>query len=145
MILVEINFGRGNSLEEEELEDIAESYIASLLHYGQLCGEYFLTWIKGQLICHALMAGLGADKPRFQLDWNRADLKSVIKAFGRRPVWRIRDDEVPKRNPSWKAPTLHLFTHAFDWKPPLCRGDTGQTIPTFLLPLSAQRSKDIGR
>ena len=51
MILVELNFGRGVSLEKAEMEDIAESYLASLFHYGQLCGEYFLTWIKGQLIC----------------------------------------------------------------------------------------------
>ncbi|HMJ64710.1 MAG TPA: DUF2310 family Zn-ribbon-containing protein [Candidatus Binatia bacterium] len=143
MILVELNFGRGRFLEKGELEDIAESYIASLFQYGQLCGEYFLTWIKGQLICHALIAGLGADKTRYQSDWNKADLKKVIKAFGRTPIWKIRDDEVPQRNTSWKAPTLYLFTHAFDWKPPLCRGDTGQPIPTFLLPLDPQRKNDL--
>ena len=100
MILIELNFGRGRSLEKEELEDIAESYIASLLHFGQLCGEYFMTWIKGQLTCHSLMAGLGADKMRFHSSWSKAELKKVIKVFGRAPIWKIRDDECPKRGTS---------------------------------------------
>jgi len=145
MMLVELNFGRGRSLKKGELEDIVENYIASLFHYGQLCGEYFMTWMKGKLICHALMVGLGADKTRFQSDRNKSNLKKVIKAFGRTPIWTIRDDELPKRNTSWKAPALHLFTHAFNWKPPLCRGDTGQPIPTFLLPLNSHRKNDLTR
>ena len=145
MILIELNFGCGRSLEKGEMEDIAETYIASLFHAGQLCGEYFVTWIKGQLICHALIAGLGADKMRYHSDWGKANLKKVIKAFGRTPVWTNRDDERLKRNVSWKAPTLHLFTHAFDWKPPLCRGDSGQPVPTFLLPLVFQRKNDLIR
>ena len=135
MILIELDFGRGCSLQKDELVDVAETYITSLFRSGQLCGEFLLTWIKGQMICHTVMAGLGADKMRFQSPWSKACLEKVIKAFGRSPVWTIRDDDRPKRNTSWKAPTLHLFTHAFDWDPPLCRGDTGQPIPTFLLPL----------
>jgi predicted nucleic acid-binding Zn ribbon protein len=145
MILTELNFGCGRSLEKGELEDIAETYIASLFHAGQLCGEYFLTWIKGHLICHVLMAGLCADKTRYHSDWGKSNLKKVIKAFGRTPVWTIRDDELPRRNIAWKAPTLHLLTHAFAWQPPLCRGDTGQSIPIFLLPLSFQGKDDLIR
>ncbi|MGI8966919.1 MAG: DUF2310 family Zn-ribbon-containing protein [Limisphaerales bacterium] len=145
MILVEIIFGSGGSLLHSESEDIAETYIASLFHAGQLCGEYFLTWIKGELICHTLMAGVGADKMRFHSDWGKANLQKVVKAFGKKPVWQIRDDEISKRNVSWNAPTLCLFTHAFDWNPPLCRGDTGKRIPTFLLPVNFQLKNDIGR
>lgn len=145
MILVEVKFGRGSSLQKSELEDIADGYIASLFHAGQLCGEYFLTWIKGELICHTLMAGVGAGKPRFHSDWGNANLKKVVKAFRQKPVWMVRDDELPKRNISWNASTLHLFTHALDWKPPVCRGDTGEAVPTFLLPLDFQTKDDIGR
>src|SRR5262245_13828338 len=57
MIFVEINFGRSRSLQKCKLEDIAETYLASLFHSGQLCGEYLLTWIKSDLICHALTSG----------------------------------------------------------------------------------------
>ena len=145
MIFVEVNFGRGSCLQKSELEDLAEAYIASLFHGGQLCGEYFLTQIKRELICHALMSGLGAEKLRFHSDWARSNLEKVEKAFGQKPVWKIRDDEVPKRNTSWRAPTLHLFTHAFDWKSPLCRGDTGAAIPVFLLPLDFQKKNDLVR
>jgi predicted nucleic acid-binding Zn ribbon protein len=145
MILTQIKFGRGRSREKSELEDAAENYVTSLFHSGQLCGEYFLTWIKGRLICHTLMAGVGADKSRFHSLHSKTYLEKVIKAFGRSPVWTIQDDEIPTRNPSWKASTLYLFTHAFDWKSPLCRGDTGQPIPAFSLPLEFQRKNDLIR
>ncbi len=144
MIFVEINFG-SSRFQKVELEDIAENYIASLFHAGQLCGEYFLTWIKDELICHTLMSGLGADKLRYHSDWAKPKLKNVKTAFGRKPVWRIRDDDVPKRNISWSAPTLHLFTHAFDWKSPLYRGDTDEAVPVFLLPVDFQQKNDLIR
>lgn len=143
IILVEINFGRCADIARPELEDVAESYVASLFHHGHLCREYFLTWIKGELICHTLMAGLGAHKMRFHSPWSKTCLKQVIKVFGRAPIWTIRDDETPKRNTSWHAPTLHLFTDAFDWRPPLCRGDNGKRIPTFLLPVTDQLKDDL--
>lgn len=145
MILSEINFGCSRFIEKSELEGLAENYIASLFHGGQLCGEYFLTWIKHELICHALMSGLGADKLRFHSHWAKSNLEKVRDAFGRRPVWKIRDDEIPRKNISWRASTLHLFTHAFDWKSPLCRGDTGEPIPVFLLPLDFQQKNDLVR
>jgi predicted nucleic acid-binding Zn ribbon protein len=145
MILVEIHFGKSHVLEKSELEDIAESYIASLFHAGQLCGEYFLTWINGELTCQTLMSGLGADKLRYHSHWAKPKLREVEKTFGRKPVWKIRDDDVPRRNISWNAPTLHLFTHAFDWKSPLCRGDTGEAVPVFLLPVDFQQKNDLVR
>ena len=145
MILSQINFGHGRSLDKEQSEETADNYISSLFHSGQLCGERFMTWIKGELIFHATMPGLGADKLKFHSDYGKATLKIVIEEFGRCPVWTITDDNAPKRNASWKAPTLHLFTHAFDDMPPLCRGDTAQPIPTFLLPLDFHHREYLGR
>jgi predicted nucleic acid-binding Zn ribbon protein len=145
MILVEIHFGKSHDLQKLELEDIAENYIASLFHAGQLCGEYFLTWIGGELTCQTLMSGLDADKLRYHSPWSKPKLKAVTKAFGRKPVWKICDDDAPQRNISWSAPTLHLFTHAFDWKSPLRRGDTGVGVPVFLLPLDFQQKNDLIR
>jgi predicted nucleic acid-binding Zn ribbon protein len=145
MILVEIKFGNSRQRERSELEDTAETYIASLFHFGHLCGEYFLTWIKGQLICHTMMAGLGAEKLRFHSEGSRANLKRVVDTFGGNPVWTIRDDDMPARNVSWRSPSLHLFTHALDWKPPVCRGDTGEPVASFLLPVDFQIKNDLVR
>jgi predicted nucleic acid-binding Zn ribbon protein len=145
MIFTKITFGRRRPAKNGELEDMAENYITSLFHSGQLCGEYFLTWIKGQLVCHTGMAGLGADELRFHSVHSEAYLKTVIKEFGQAPTWTILDDEVPSRNISWKAPTLSLFTHAFDWESPLSRGDNGKPVPIFLLPLTFQQKNDIIR
>lgn len=145
MIFVKITFGRSHTAETGEVEDTAENYITSLFHSGQLCGEYFLTWIKGRLVCHTSMAGLGADKMRFHSNYSKGYLEKVIQEFGQAPAWSILDDEIPIRNLSWKAPTLHLFTHAYDWKPPLCRGDSGKPVPIFSLPLTFQHKNDIIR
>jgi predicted nucleic acid-binding Zn ribbon protein len=143
MIHTEINFGLTLPGQKSELEDVAETYIASLFHGGQLCGEYFLTWKRGQLICDTLMAGLGASRARFHSRWALSCLKKFKKAFGRQPVWTLCDDDVPRKNVRWTAPTLHLFTHAFDWGPPLGRGDDGRAVPTFLLPVDFQIKQDI--
>jgi predicted nucleic acid-binding Zn ribbon protein len=145
MILVEINFGRSRSIQKLEAEDIAENYLAALNRAGQLGDEYFLSWNKGELICDTLMMGTSANTMRFHSDWGKAALKKVVNAFARKPDWKIRDDEVSKRNVSWKAPTLHLFTHALDRTTPVRRGDTGKAVPTFLLPLEFQLKEDIGR
>lgn len=143
MIHTTINFGCAVPGQKAELEDAAETYIAALLHGGQLCGEYMLTWISGKLICDTLASGLGASRMRFHSPWARKSLRGAIKAFGCPPTWIIRDDEVPGKNVHWDAPTLHLFTHAFDWGPPLARGDDGRAVPTFLLPVDFQTKQDI--
>jgi len=113
------------------------------MHAGQIGLEYFIRWIDGKLVCCALVAGLGAAKPRFHSDWGRRDLEKVIEVFGKPPEWIVRDDDSPRRNTSWKAPTLHLFTHALDHDPPVTRGDNGDGIATFLLPMTGQQKQDI--
>ena len=39
LIQGEINFGRGVGDDREALEDVAETYLGTLHHAGQLCGE----------------------------------------------------------------------------------------------------------
>src|SRR3954464_15740090 len=109
MILVEIHFGNSKNASRKELRNLVESYCAALMHAGQIGLEYFIRWIDGKLVCCALVAGLGGAKPRFHSDWGRRDLEKVIEVFGKPPEWIVRDDDSPRRNTSWKAPTLHLF------------------------------------
>jgi predicted nucleic acid-binding Zn ribbon protein len=144
MILANVIFGTRRRNEPAQLEDVAESYLGALYHSGQLCGEYFLTWTKRRLNAHVLLASRAAMEPRHHSQYGRKELKKVIKAFGAGPVWRILDDDASQPPSSWRdAPFLYLFTHAFDWAPPVCRGDGKPPIPVFMLPVTFEQKEQL--
>jgi predicted nucleic acid-binding Zn ribbon protein len=142
MILAKLTFGRRRQALPEELEDIAEWYIASLFHSGQICGEYFVTWTKSILSAYVMLAGRGACALRYHSPNGREHLKKVEEAFGQKPQWKMLDDEARKPPPTWKGvPFLYLFTHAFDRTSPVCRGDDRGPVPVFLLPISFEQKE----
>lgn len=144
MNLANVIFGARHRKEPTELEDVADSYLASLLHSGQICGEYFLTWTRGRLNAHVLIAGPGASEPRHHSKYGKQELRKVSDAFGRKPAWTLLDDNAPKRSSSWRStPFLYLFTHAFDWASPVCRGDGKPPIPVFMLPMSFEHKQSL--
>lgn len=144
MILANVIFGTRRGAERETLEDLAESYPGTLAQLGHLCGPWFLTWTKDLLNAHVLLAAPAALEPRHHTKRGKEDLKAVITAFGRSPVWKILDDDANTRPSTWKgAPFLYLFTHAFDWASPVCRGDGKMPVPVFSLPLAEQQKSDL--
>ena len=73
---------------------------------------------------------------------SQKELRKIAGAFGREPVWRILDDDARRRPSSWRgAPFLYLFTHAFDWASPVCRGDGKPPAPVCLLPLAFEQKE----
>lgn len=144
MILANVIFGTRRGAERETLEDIAESYLGTLAQLGHLCGPYFLTWTKGRLNAHVLLAAPAALETRRHTKRAKNDLKKVTTAFGWSPVWKILDDDANERPSTWKgAPFLYLFTHAFDWASPVCRGDGKKPVPVFSLPLAEPQKSDL--
>jgi predicted nucleic acid-binding Zn ribbon protein len=144
MILANVTFGNRRRGAKAASEDVAESYIAALFHSGQLCGEYFLTWTRGLLNAHVLLAGPNAFALRHHSVWGKNELKRVSEAFGRRPVWRLLDDEARGRTIRWTgSPCLYLFTHAFDWASPVCRGDGKGSVPVFALPITHEQKEQL--
>ena len=136
MILHNVVFGSANDHPREDQERVIQEYLGALFHAGQACGEYFFTWTDGQLNAHILLAGHNARARRYHSKWGKEALREVVRVFGQEPVWRVIDDDAPKRNTTWRgAPFLFLATHAFDWDSPVCRGDTGRAIPLYTLPI----------
>jgi predicted nucleic acid-binding Zn ribbon protein len=143
MILTKIAFGKYNG-PRAEAEFLAEWYLGSLLQDGQLCHEYLLAWSKGTLIAYVKMAGPNAFHLRFHSDEGKSCLKRLTTALGQSPVWEIVDDNAPKKEITWKgSPFLYLFTHAFDSGPAVHRGNNGNPIPAYLLPIAQQIRQDI--
>jgi predicted nucleic acid-binding Zn ribbon protein len=144
MILANIIFGTRRQNDPDQLENVAESYLGALFHNGQLCGERFLTWTRGRLNAHVLLASRAATEPHHHSRYGKKELKKVTNAFGRAPVWRILDDDAQQSPSSWKgAPFLYLFTHAFDWESPVCHGDGKPPIPVFMLPLAFEHKEQL--
>jgi len=142
MIHANVIFGRRRQDTKEQLEEIVEGYLSCLFKSGQLCGEYFITWTKGLLNAHVLLAGRTAFELRHHSQYGKKELKKVVNTFGSNPAWRILDDDVEQRPSSWKgAPFLYLFTHAFDWASPVCRGDEKPVIPVYTLPIPFEQKE----
>ncbi len=144
MILANVIFGSRRGSDPDQLEDVAESYLGAMSHSGQLCGDYFLTWTKGRLNAHVLLAGRAATEPRYHSRYGKRELRKVTATFGREPVWRILDDDAAQRPSTWRgAPFLYLFTNAFDWASPVCRGDGRPPIPVFMLPVAFEHKEQL--
>ncbi len=145
MFLSKITFGNsGNSRDEKSRSDIAEDYLAKLLHNGQIYGDYLFAPCKGKLVAYTHIARPGALAKKHHSQWGINSLLDVVKTFGQVPQCEIIQDHVPKRFASWeKSPFLFLFTHAFDETSPVCCGNTGLPIPLYLLPISDQTRDEL--
>lgn len=146
MFLAQITFGPcdSDSSQRESLRDAAEGYLASLLWNGQIHGDCLLAWSNAQLIGYTRVARPDSFAKRHHSQWGVSALNKLIEAFGRDPQWRIIDDDVPKRFPAWRrSSSFYLFTHAFNEASPVCCGDSGESIPVYLLPISDQDRQDL--
>jgi len=137
MLLFKVRFDPKGKQDKTDLEESARWYISSLFHNGQACGEYFCFWNRGVLNAYVCLTGVNAHALRYHSKYGKKHLREIVETFGRAPEWIPLDGDTPKRNPSWStAPLLYLYTTGLDWDPPVCRGDNGQPIPTYLLPVS---------
>jgi len=144
MILNKVIFGSVPSGKRQEAEDVAHGYISVLLHNGQAVGDYLLVMQSGELCAYVNLSGINAFSTKYQSTYATDHLKKIIAVFNQKPRWTIVDDEVPKRDTTWtNAPFLYLFTHMFDWEPPLCRGDNGKPIPLYRFPGSHEDRETI--
>jgi len=146
MLLYHIVFGTDNGHPRDELEDLVQWYFNSLLHAGQACGSYFVTWFKEELGVHALMADKNAHALKHHSTWGRKHLKQITKLFGHAPLWTLIDDEDGTSLRSWrKSESLVLYSCCNTMSPPLRDGKSFKPIPTYLLPLTDTQKLDLHR
>ncbi len=135
MYLHRVTFGPAKGGDRDELADLALDYLSMLLRSGQACSVLQCAWRDGILFAYTRLGGHDAQAWRRHSKYGKAELRKVEEAFGQMPQWTPIDDEMPRRNPSWRsAPFLYLFTHAFDWTYPVCRGDGPRPCPPISSP-----------
>ena len=144
MFLAKATFGRCGENSKLQLEDLIQKYLARLLHQGQLCSDYFFAWNNGILDAYVHLAAANAHALRHHSDYGKETLRELKKAFGKFPQWTLLDDHAGRKSSSWrKAPFLFLESNAFDDWPPVRRGDNGQRIPSYSIPLSYRERESI--
>jgi predicted nucleic acid-binding Zn ribbon protein len=144
MVLANVKFGRSGKQSKSELEDLVQTYLARLLHQGQLCTEYFYAWTDGILNAYVHIPGPNAHALRYHSNYGKETLAEVKKAFGKYPEWKLLEDGNRKWSSTWRrAPFLYLFTHAFDDEPPFSRGDNGKPVPSYLFSIPDRERENI--
>jgi hypothetical protein len=132
MILTKITFGHNQARHRSELEDLAEVYLGSLFHTGQLNHEYLMAWVENLLTAYVKTAGPSALQSRHHSKLSKGYLKELDDAFGRQPSWEAVENDKTLKEPTWKiAPFFYLFTHAFHWGPAIHRGKTVRQLVGF--------------
>ena len=146
MIFFKLNFGSISDKNPDEAENVAQTYLASLCHDGQIYKEYFLFPQNGCLCAYMKALGSQALSMKYHSERGAEDLKKVIAFFGKAPEKNQMSDNARKRDVTWKnAPFLYLFTHAFDDESPLCRGDNGRPVPVYRLKYASCERSEIYR
>jgi predicted nucleic acid-binding Zn ribbon protein len=145
MYLTKIVFGdSGDGQCVESRSDIVEEYLSTLLHNGQIYGDYYFAPCGGKTVAFTNIARPEAFAKRHHSQWGLASLEKVVEAFGEIPQWNVLQDNLPKRFSSWRQSSLlYLFTHAFDDASPVCCGDSGAPVPLYLLPISDLMREDL--
>ena len=135
MILYKLTFGPVTRPNRDAGEDVADGYIAALLHNGQVCGQYLFAVQGGALCAYFNVPGVRAHARKNHSVWGLDELEQVTAHFGAAPTWELLDEWAPKRETTWgNAPFLYLSTSIIDRDSPLCRGDNGKPIPLYRIP-----------
>lgn len=126
-----------NKDERYELRDLFESYLYDLRKFGQIWGEFILTYSKEPLMGFAYLPHPDAIKPEYHSTYTQEIFENLIEKFGNTPTWETLDDSSEAILPDWENEEfLYVFTHAFDFTSPVCIGSTGEALPMYVLPLS---------
>lgn len=142
MFLYRLTFGRIPRYREEEADKVADEYLRALFWGGQTGDDYFLVVEKGKLTAYVDVPGRQAIQQKYLTEHGRMALREAKSLFGKPPAWECRDDEVPKKETTWKgAPFLFLHTRIREPYDALYRGDNAKAVPLYRLGEEGLRSE----
>ncbi len=148
MYLASVDFGShcdDDNLRDEIVEEV-EWYLSRLVRNGQIAGNYLLGWTNKSLISHCYLARPTAFRKFYHSKAAVDSLGKLVSFFGQSPEWTLLEDNITKRFTSWKkSSSFILWTHAFAVQGSVSCGDTGKSIPQYLLPIDDTDKEDIDR
>ncbi|MEM6326283.1 MAG: DUF2310 family Zn-ribbon-containing protein [Bacteroidota bacterium] len=124
--------------ERERKIDLADGYLAMLFKNGQASQHQMDARENGQHVVYKALTRPDAHEEQFCSEWGRRDREKVVEAFGQPPEWTLLDDEPEEfAKVDWKgAPSLVLYTAWMAENDLIGRGDNGEEVAIYLLPVS---------
>ncbi len=147
MYLASTEFGsdRSDGTQACEIVEEVEWYLSLLIRNGQIGQNYVLGWSNRRLIAQCYLARPTSIRKQYHSQRALQVLEHLVSYFEQSPRWSLLEDNVPKRFPSWKnSSSLVLWTHANAVHGSVSCGETGRSIPHYLLPLDGIVKEDIG-
>ncbi len=136
MLLSQATFGLPPTrVDKTEVDEAITSYLISLQRNGQICGDFLHSLCKGKYVAYAYLARPDATQKDFYSQYGMKDLELIRQLFGSDPSWEVLADEVPNNFHDFSTSSfLYLFS-SFDGASPICCGDTGEPLPSYLIPI----------
>jgi len=127
-----------------DVQDMATRYLAALAKNGQIYGDCPLSVVNGKLTAFVYIPRPDALSVQYQSEWVKEAFEQTVEFFGRSPTSQVLDDVVPKRFAPWqRSASFYLFTHFLSTESALCCGNTGLSLPLYLLPIAQQLREQI--
>ena len=136
MYLAKITFHSPDGMKKTDIEDLADIYLDTIAHTGQIGVDAFLNWVNGRLTAYIEASRPDALLEKYHTEWGKKSLREIREKTGSNPEVTFLDDEMPKRFPRWtNAPFLVLYASFWDDNHPIRRGSDGYPFPAYQFPL----------
>jgi predicted nucleic acid-binding Zn ribbon protein len=144
MIFYQISFGQYSKSKYDEAKELIEDYLQSLMFNCQISNTQInesesrkiMAW-NGEIVAYVYAQDTDASMPKYHSHNGKEKLELVCEFFGQSPVWRCNEDYPPKRKTSWRGATyLCLYTHYSLADSPLVRGDSGDVVSLYRVPIT---------
>jgi len=142
MFLAKINFGKatippGVDPPEYGTDDLVQAVLYGLQKHGQICGDFVFSTHHQEVVAYAYLPRTDSLEKEHHSKYVLSDLKKLAPYFPDAFARDIMDDGATTTFPTLEtAPSVYLFTTAFDGHSPVCCGETGERIPLYELPLT---------
>ncbi|MBI4750225.1 MAG: DUF2310 family Zn-ribbon-containing protein [Acidobacteria bacterium] len=145
MYLARVTFGFPSPSDDlAEVDDLVTAYLVSLRKNGQICGDFLHALCPDGFVAYTKLARPDAASRGYHSESGLEYLTHVISTFGKGPTWKFLENEVPMTFHDFRTSSfLFLFTSAFDGDSPICCGDTGHRVPTYLVPVTETEREDL--
>ncbi len=132
------------SADLSTIDDLIENYLDCLLKNGQIGADPLHARCSGSFVAYANLTRPDAALRHHHSKYGLDALAKIIELFGVEPTWTVLDDHVPTSFHDFHTSSfLYLYTSACDGIAPIYCGDTGQSYPTYSLPIGEAEREQI--
>jgi predicted nucleic acid-binding Zn ribbon protein len=130
--------------DRHALTDAADGYVGTLAKYGHISDGYAGGWCGGAWCYYVEATRPDAVDPQHHGKQTACYYAEAVEKFGAAPQVETLEDPSDQTFAGWEdATSLYLFTSVFANKAAATCGDSGESIPSYLLPVSVEAQEGL--